>query len=203
MSRSPRQSNGSARTQVAIKEVRDNVLVLPGGRYRTVLATSSLNFELLSEAEQDALTENFQAFLNSLTVPVQVLVRVRELDIDSYLEGLGQARAGEEQEVYRQQLEGYGSFLRKLVSGSRILTRRFYVVIPFDDRDGSEFHTVREQLLLEQEIILKGLEKLGMAARPLSSLEILDLFYGFYRPDTAKAQPLTQEILRHAHGISL
>jgi len=203
MSRSPKQNNGSARTQVAIREVRDNVLILPGGRYRTVLATSSLNFELLSEAEQDALTENFQAFLNSLTVPVQVLVRVRELDIDSYLEGLAQARAGEEQEVYRQQLQGYGAFLRKLVSGSRILTRRFYVVIPYDDRNGSDFHTVREQLLLEQEIILKGLEKLGMAARPLGSIEILDLFYGFYRPETAKVQPLTQQLLRHAHGISL
>src|ERR1039458_2378487 len=77
-----RRSNtkGSARSQIGVQEVRDNVLILPGNRYRTVLATSSVNFELQSEEEQDALVDTFQAFLNSLTVPIQILIRVRELE---------------------------------------------------------------------------------------------------------------------------
>jgi len=195
-------SRGSARAQIGIKEVRDNILVLPGNRYRSVLVTSSVNFELQSEAEQDALIDNFQAYLNSLTTSVQILIRIRELDIEQYLENLSLARANEDQVVYRKQLESYSDFIRKLVSGNKILSRRFYIIIPYENKAVTDFALVKEQLLLEQEITIKGLEKLGMKVRPLKSLEILDLFYSFYNPTLAKSQPLTQTILRKTNEFS-
>lgn len=198
----PSSSRGSARTQIGIKEVRDNILVLPGNRYRTILATSSLNFELQSADEQDALVDTFQSFLNSLTTPVQILIRVRELDIDRYLEDFTASRVEEDQEVYKKQLQNYSDFIRKLVAGNKILSRRFYVVIPYENKAVTDFPLIKEQLQLEQEIIIKGLEKLGMTARQLTSLEILDLFYSFYRPEQAKMQPLVQAIMRQTDAIS-
>lgn len=194
------KAKGSARTQVDIREVRDNVLVLSGNRCRTILSVSSVNFELLSEDEQDAILDAFQSFLNSLTSPIQVLVRVRELDIDRYLEDLHGSRSGETEETYKNQLDAYCGFIRSLVSGNRILSRHFYVVIPYD-KAGSDFLLAKEQLAMEQEIVTKGLEKLGMTARQLTSLEILDLFYSFYRPEAAKLQPLTKELIMKTDGL--
>ena len=55
-----REKFGSARTQVGIKEVRDGILVLPFNRYRAILSTSSVNFELQSEEEQDVIVDTFQ-----------------------------------------------------------------------------------------------------------------------------------------------
>ncbi|HOX40948.1 MAG TPA: TraC family protein [bacterium] len=203
MSRSSQsKSKGSARSQIGIKEVRDGILILPDNRYRSILATSSLNFELQSEEEQDVIVDTFQSFLNSLTIPIQILIRVRELDIDRYLEDLQTSRADETEEIYKEQLKHYSGFIRKLVSGNKILSRRFYLVIPHDNKDKADFSLIKEQLLLEQEIIVKGLEKLGMTARQLSSLEILDLFYGFYRPEQAKTQPLAQALIRQTSGIT-
>jgi hypothetical protein len=203
MSRLPRsKTKGSARSQMGIQEVRDNILILPDNRYRIVLATSSVNFELQSDEEQDVLVDTFQAFLNSLSIPIQILIRVRELDIDRYLEDLGQSRADESESVYRQQLEHYGNFIRQLVAGNKILSRRFYLVIPFENRSITDFAIIKEQLLLEQEVIIKGLEKLGIIARPLSGLEILNLFYSFYRPEQSKTQPLTQELTRQFHALN-
>ncbi|MEI6040150.1 MAG: TraC family protein [Candidatus Berkelbacteria bacterium] len=190
---------GSARTQIGIKEVRDGILVLPDNRYRLIMATSSLNFELQSAAEQDVIVDTFQNFLNSLTKPIQILIRVRELDIDRYLEDLKTARSSELSEIYLAQLDNYSSFIRKLVAGNKILSRRFYLVIEYDSKSANDFYLARQQLLLEQEIIAKGLEKLGMTARPLNSLEILDLFYSFYRPEQAKIQPLAQAIARNTN----
>jgi len=187
---------GSARSQVGIKEVRDGILILPGNRYRLILSTSSLNFELQSEAEQDVIVDTFQSFLNSLNSPVQILIRVRELDIDRYIEDFEAGRAGETKDIYKQQLINYCEFIRKLVSGNKILSRRFFLIIPYDSSTPVDFGVAREQLKLSQEIMIKGLEKLGMTARPLSTLEILDLFYSSYRPDQAKTQPLSQEIVR-------
>jgi hypothetical protein len=202
MSHLPQLTKGSARTQIGIKEVRDNILVLPGNRYRAVLTTSSLNFELQSEDEQDALVDTFQSLLNSLTTPIQILIRVREVDIDRYLEEFEIRCSEEEQAVYKKQLQNYGEFIRTLVSGNKILSRKFYVVIPLDSKEVLDFALVKERLLFEQEIIIKGLEKLGMTARALSSLEILDLFYSFYRPETAKTQPLSQAILKRTDVLS-
>ena len=198
----PNSKHGSARNQMQIKEVRDGILSLPGNRYRAVLATSSVNFELQSEDEQDALIDSFQQFLNSLTKPIQILVRIRELDVDRYLEGLQTSCAEEKELVYQEQLAAYGTFIRDLVAGNKILTRRFYLVLPFDADKSTEFSFVKEQLNLEQEIIAKGLGKLGMTARSLSSLEVLDLFYSFYQPQQAKTQPLVKEFVRHADAIT-
>ena len=198
----PLTKNNSARSQVAIKEVRDNILILPNNRYRSVLVTSSVNFELQSEAEQDVLIDNFQGYLNSLTTPIQILIRIRELDIEQYLESLSSIRANEDQAIYQKQLVSYSEFIRKLVSGNKILSRRFYIIIPYENKAVTDFNLVKEQLLLEQEITIKGLEKLGMKVRPLKSIEILDLFYAFYNPALAKSQPLTETILRRTHEFS-
>ncbi len=198
----PLTKNNSARSQIAIKEVRDNILILPNNRYRSVLVTSSVNFELQSEAEQDVLIDNFQAYLNSLTTPIQILIRIRELDIEQYLENLSSIRANEDQVIYQKQLVSYSEFIRKLVSGNKILSRRFYIIIPYENKAVTDFNLVKEQLLLEQEITIKGLEKLGMKVRPLKSIEILDLFYTLYNPTLAKSQPLTETILRRTHEFS-
>lgn len=199
------QSNakGSARTQIGIKEVRDGILILPNNRYRSVLATSSVNFELQSEAEQDVIVDTFQSFLNSLTCPIQILIRVRELDIDRYLEDLQLSRIDETKAIYKKQMENYSGFIRKLVAGNKILSRRFYIVIPYESKSVTDFSLAREQLLIEQEIIIKGLSKLGMTARPLQSLEILELFYSFYRPEQAKTQPLAQQIMRQTNDQNI
>lgn len=197
------KTNGSARSQIGVKEVRDNILILPNHKYRSILATSSLNFELQSEEEQDVIVEAFQSFLNSLTTPIQILIRVRELDIDKYLEDFEEKLKNETDDIYKRQLKNYSDFIEKLVSGNKILSRKFYLIIPHDNREKVDFHTVKEQLMLEQEIIIKGLEKIGMTARQLSSIEILDLFYSFYRPEQAKIQPLMEAIVRRTNEQSI
>jgi hypothetical protein len=191
-----RDKFGSARTQVGIKEVRDGILVLPFNRYRAILSTSSVNFELQSEMEQDVIVDTFQTFLNSLNSPIQILIRVRELDIDRYLEDFRHKCSGETEKVYIEQSKLYSEFIKKLVAGNKILSRKFYLVIPYENKTAADFEVAKEQLNLETEIVIKGLEKFGMNARQLDTLEVLDLFYSAYRPDQAKTQPLMKQILR-------
>jgi hypothetical protein len=182
----------SSRRQIDIQGVRDGVLMLPGGNYRMVLQVSAVNFELKSEAEQDALIDTYQSFLNSLPCSVQILVRIREMDMDRYLEDFRAGLADEPKDVYREQVQNYAQFVRGLVSTNKILARHFYVVIPLFIGK-SDFDLAQEQLALSAEIISKGLARLGMNTRTLSSLELLDLFYSFYNPGQAKRQPLTAQ----------
>jgi hypothetical protein len=187
----------SSRRQIQIKEVKDDILLLPNEEYRVILESSSINFELKSEEEQDVLIDSFQNFLNSLSCQLQILVRVREIDIDHYLQEISLTKKIEKEKAYRNQIDNYCDFITNLVSGNKILSRKFYVVIPYHQMDkNKDWQLVKEQLRLLTDIVTRGLEKLGMKARTLTSLEILDLFYSFYNPDQIKTQALTSETLQ-------
>src|SRR5665647_145144 len=97
-------SKRSSRRQIGIKGVRDGILMLPGHGYRMVLESSSINFELKSDDEQDAIIEAYQSFLNSLPCAVQILTRIREMDMAKYIGDFNQASAQEEDAIYREQI---------------------------------------------------------------------------------------------------
>lgn len=189
----------SARAQINIDGVKDGVLMLPGGHYRVALHVSPVNFELKSEDEQDAIIDTYESFLNSVGCPLQILIRTREIDMDKYLGEINERLSGEQEHIYRRQLQNYDEFIRSLITTNKILTRHFYVIVPYDAPAKSDFDSVREQLGLRVDIVMKGLSRLGMQSRELSSLEVLDLFYSFYSPEQAKLQPLTQQALTLLH----
>jgi hypothetical protein len=193
-----RKSNSkvSARRQINLKGVKDGVLTLPGNEYRIVLQASSINFELKSEAEQDAIIETYQSFLNSLSCPLQIIIRAKEMDMDKYIEDFEARLRSETEAIYRTQIASYSEFVAKLITSNKILARQFYIVLPFASKDTSDFELIKEQLALNADIVSKGLGRLGMRTRQLSSLEVLDLFYSFYNPVQAKAQPITDQTLQ-------
>jgi type IV secretory pathway VirB4 component len=188
-------SKVSSRRQINIKGVRDGVLILPDHHYRQILSVSSVNFELKSEDEQDALIETYQNFLNSLASPLQIIVRVREMNVDKYLEEISSGIAVEKQEVYKQQMKNYVEFVQSLITTNKILTRKFYIVVPYTATDTNDFSIIKEQLNLNSDLIAKGLGRLGVRAMQLTSLEVLDLFYTFYSPDGARRQPMTDQTI--------
>ena len=187
----------SSRQQMQFKEVRDGILILPNNRYRMVLETSSVNFELKSDEEQDILLDSFQTFLNGLPCPIQILIRVREVDVDGYLGQITQKKETEKEAVYRDQIDNYTSFIRQVVSGNKILTRKFYIVIPYTHTGWKkDFALIKEHMFLQRDLVLRGLEKLGMRARCLDTLEVLNQFYSFYNTNSIKSQELTKHSLK-------
>ena len=187
-------SKSSSRQQIKIQGVRDGILMLPNKQYRIVLNVSSVNFELKSETEQDAIIETYQSFLNSMSNQFQIMVRIREMDVDRYLEAFDARVANEQEHVYKKQAKNYTNFVRSLISINKILTRQFYVVLTHQGNE--DFSLVSEQLRIQSDIVSKGLSRLGMHTAQLNSIEILDLFYSFYSPAQAKRQPLRDQTLQ-------
>jgi len=159
-----------------------------------VLSISSVNFELKSETEQDALIDTYQSFLNSLAISFQIVVRIREMDMDKYIEDFMERQTMEEEQVYKDLVSNYTDFVRSLVTKNKILSRQFYIVLPLDTKE-KDFDVIKEQMNISIDIVSKGLARLGMQSRRLDSIEILDLFYGFYAPLQSKSQPLKKQTL--------
>ena len=183
----------SARQQIAIQGVQDGVLELPGRRYRMILS------ELRSEEEQDVIIDTYESFLNSISWPIQILVRTRKITMNAYLAELHAQQQAETVLMYQEQLQHYRAFIRSLIANNTIMTRRFYIIIPYQPTEKADDSFIREQLLLRADILAKGMARLGMRAYPLDSLAVLELFYSFYSPIQAKTQPLTEQALRMIH----
>ncbi|MDI6778092.1 MAG: hypothetical protein QMD77_02775 [Patescibacteria group bacterium] len=195
----------SAQEFVDISEIRDNVVVLKNGTLRAVLMVSSINFELKSSQEQEAIVASYQNFLNSLDFPVQILVSSRRLDIDPYLELLDQKEKTQENELLRFQIADYRNFIKNLVGTANIMTKSFYIVIPFALTEGKketfldkikvalnpkqalvekrmEFENYKNQLWQRVEHISAGLGGSGIRMVPLGTKELIELFYNSYNP---------------------
>jgi type IV secretory pathway VirB4 component len=117
---------------IEIEGVEHGTLVLRGGSLRKVLIVSGVNFDLKSEAEQEALIGGFQNFLNSLDFSVQILVHSRKLNIDRYLESLVGLEGRETNELLKRQIAEYREFIRGFVAENAIMAKTFFIVVPFE-----------------------------------------------------------------------
>src|SRR3989344_3331809 len=127
----PATSAKSSQEFVPIKEVRDGVLVLKDGSLRTILMTSSINFALQSEDNQTAVIIQFQNFLNALDFSVQIFIQSRKMDIRPYLALLEERHKSLENELLKIQTREYIEFVRAFTENTNIMTKTFFIVIPF------------------------------------------------------------------------
>ena len=191
---------------VPVKEVRNGVIILKDGGYRGVLMCSSVNFALKSQDEQHSIIGGFQTFLNTLDFSAQILVHSRKMDIKPYL-ALLEARMSEQgSELMRIQLREYIAFVKNFIEGADIMTKTFYVVIPYTPggvaelgihtgkknapvTDVSESAFAEHRIQLEQRMSLAagGLAASGVRAVPLGTEEVIELLYRSFNPGETDA----------------
>lgn len=128
------RENAASSTQANLRigEIRDNVLVLKNGGVRAVLKTTSINFNLKSEQEQNAIISGYQSFLNALEFPIQIVVRSKKLDIDNYIDQVKELGEKQENKLLQEQTYEYAQYIKKLVDYADIMEKEFYVVIPYN-----------------------------------------------------------------------
>ena len=92
---------------------------------------SSLNFALKSTEEQEAIIDQYQDFLNSLDFSIQFFIQSRHLNIEPYLDSLREAEKMQLNELLKLQIKEYVEFVKNFVGMTEIVSKTFYVVIPF------------------------------------------------------------------------
>lgn len=73
-----RSNPNSTQNTLEIAEIRDGIVILNDGSFRSVVMVKSINFDLMSTSEQEAIEYVYQRFLNSLVFPIQIFIRSRE-----------------------------------------------------------------------------------------------------------------------------
>lgn len=194
---------------VNIESIENGIIKLKGGAYRKILIVSGMNFELKSAEEQEMITFAFQGFLNSLDFSIQFFIHSRKLNIENYLKMVKDRENQETNELLKNQIFEYGEFVNSFVSQNAIMSKNFFVVVPFDpirisetggklknkifgmfggkETAGSQQKTEQEYLeQLDQRVngVVDGLNQIGLRTVPLNDAELSELFYNIYNPST-------------------
>lgn len=212
-----RTNPNSTQNTLHISEIRDGIVIMNDGSFRSVVMCKSINFDLMSPQEREGVEFAFQGFLNSLYFPIQIFVRSQKVDIRPYIEKLDKIRSEHENMLLALLMEDYINFISDVAQQTNIMDKRFYVVIPYFPAGDvgaianasrnfvsnifgkKEDHVVINEELLEKaktelrnyvQAVIAGLMQTGVQALPLDTQELIELYYDAYNPDTATRQPL-------------
>ncbi|MDD3793369.1 MAG: hypothetical protein PHI37_01035 [Candidatus Gracilibacteria bacterium] len=125
--------DSSTQRYLPFSSIKENIIIMKDGSARLIVKCSTINFLLKNTDEQDAIIISFQRFLNSLDFPIQVLVRSKKLDIESYLGNLNDKAIKQNNQLLQNQTYEYIEYLRKLIEVAQIMKKEFYIIIPFDN----------------------------------------------------------------------
>ena len=216
----PAANPNSTQNTLQIAEIRDGIVIMNDGSYRAVIMAKSINFDLMSPQEQEAIEYAYQGFLNSLYFPIQIFVRSQRVDLQPYIEKLDKIRTEHENMLLALLMDDYIGYIDQLAAQTNIMDKKFYIVVPFfpvvdpqklllKDKNfvsgiteiftkkenkvvinEPELEAAKTELRNRVQSVLGGLQQCSIQALPLDTQELIELYYDTYNPDTATRQEL-------------
>ncbi len=168
-------AQNSTQQFIEVAEIKDDIVFLENKSAVLIIQTSGVNFELLSQAEKQAVLGAFSALLNSLTFPVQLIVRSEKKDIAPYLALIEDEITKQQNPQLKEQMERYRLFIETMTKKNSILEKNFYLAIPF--YGGSETKNV---LYTRRDHLLGQLARVGLKGRVLTTSELVILFHNIF-----------------------
>ncbi len=216
----PQTNPNSTQNMLQFAEIRDGIIIMNDGTYRSILMVKSINFDLMSQSEQESIEYSFQGFLNSLYFPMQIFIRSQKIDLRPYLERLDKIRSEHDNMLLATLMEDYIEFMSELSTQTNIMDKKFYIIVPYEPKpdvqkaltrnknfitgvldlfNTKEQHIVINEAELEKaktelrnrvQAVLSGLMQCNIQSIPLDTQELIELLYDTYNPDTATRQQI-------------
>lgn len=202
----------STQEHLEIEDIKDGIVILKDGSSCLVLATTAINFGLLSEKEQEATIYAYAALLNSLNFTIQIVVRSARKDISSYLALLEEREAKEERKLIKDQIVKYRQFIQETVQKNNVLDKDFYVIIPMSSLELGVAKSFKKNISRQKSLpfdksyilqqakinlypkrdhLLRQLSRLGLKSNQLENQELIRLFFNVYNPESS-SQPMAE-----------
>jgi len=205
---------GTTQQHLPIEDIRDNLVILKDGSCVMILETASVNFDLLSEKEQEAMIYAYAALLNSLTFPIQILIRSALKDVSAYVKRLKQQETKIQDQLLKKQISSYRKFVEEVVKKNNVLAKSFYVIVPFSAvelgvqaaakstlpfplslsaKGSSSGLPIPKEKIIEKakaalepkkEHLVRLFGRLGLAVKQLTTKELIKLFYQIYNQES-------------------
>lgn len=192
----------STQEHLDIYTIKNHLVFLKDGSCSLVLRTTAINFNLLSEEEQDATIYAYAGLLNSLSFSIQILIRSQRKNISDYISLLDNRIQITPSQKVKENLLSYRQFVKSLVKENRVLEKKFYVIVSFSaielgltkstfnpfakepQKPPFDLDYIEEKasmaLYPRRDHIIRQFARIGLKASQLTTSELVTLFYTIY-----------------------
>jgi hypothetical protein len=212
----------STQNMLQIAEIRDGIVIMNDGSYRSVIMVKPINFDLMSMDEKQAVEQAYQGFLNELYFPVQIFIHSEKVDLGPYLERLEKMRTEQDNMLLALLMDDYIAFMADLSQQTNIMDKKFYIVVPYFPLTNAQtaiaqsknfftgladlFNTKQKHVTINESdlqkakdeltnrvgSLMQALQQCNIPGITLDTQELIELYYNTYNPDTATQQPLRE-----------
>jgi hypothetical protein len=208
----------TTQNSLLISEIRENMAIMNDGSFRAVIASKSINFDLMSSREREGVEFSYQNFLNALYFPVQIFIRSQRVDIGPYIDRLTTIRKSQDNMLLNVLMDDYINFIDVLSQEANIMDKSFFIIVPYYPSgdlsnvvaqskgifgklfakqkatatkiDKVAYEKAKDEIKNRVDSVMSGLFQLGVQSVQLNTKELGELYYNMYNPDTAVREPL-------------
>lgn len=208
----------TTQNSLLISEIREGMVIMSDGSFRSVIASKSINFDLMSSREREGVEFSYQNFLNALYFDIQIFVRSQRVDIGPYIDRLVNIRRSQDNMLLNVLMDDYINFIDVLSQEANIMDKSFFVVIPYYPSgtinnvveqgkgffgklfakpkmtatriDKATYDKAKDEMKNRVDSVMSGLFQIGVQSVQLNTKELGELYYNMYNPDTAVREPL-------------
>lgn len=194
-----------------IEDISDDVAIFSGGQAAVIIEATATNFALLSVEEQDSKIYAYASLLNSLSFPIQIVIRSKKLDVTSYLRLLDAEAKKATNPLLSEQILLYKDFIQELVKVNSVLDKKFYICIPYSylekgvgaatnvtnkklSKQAAFTEQAKAALHSKAESLLSQLSRLNLKAKILQKEELVKLFYEIYNDSNVETTQITENV---------
>ena len=200
----------STQDHLEIEDIKEGIVILKDGGACLIVSVTSINYDLLSEKEQEAIIYAYAGLLNSLNFPIQIVIRSQLKDVSSYINLLNDLAQKETRPLIKEQIIKYAKFVAEIVKKNNVLDKKFYIVIPMSPLEigatkafvntlspGKRklpfdktyiLQKAKINLYPKRDHILRLLGRLGLKGKQLETKELIKLFFEIYNPQSPGQQ---------------
>jgi hypothetical protein len=196
-------------SQVPIKGIRSGMIHTDFG-YVMVLKCGALNYHLMSEDAKLKAWSSYHSFLNvlSLGFPIQFHAQVRRQTVDDILSHFDEVIEAQPTAGRVRLAETLRDFVVETVSSRSVVSRNFYIAIPYNPNFTCElgnssvfrglfsrasmrsedvsFEIASKQLATRRDQVIAQMKKLGIEAAQLDNHGLFELIYNGFNPSVAR-----------------
>ena len=208
----------TTQNSLLISEIRESMVIMGDGSFRAVIASKSINFDLMSSREREGVEYSYQNFLNALYFPVQIFIRSQRVDIGPYIDRLANIRRSQDNMLLNVLMDDYINFIDVLSQEANIMDKSFFVIVPYYPTgdlsnvveqskglfgklfskpkttatkiDKVAYEKAKDEIKNRVDSVMSGLFQIGVQSVQLNTKELGELYYNMYNPDTAVREPL-------------
>jgi hypothetical protein len=186
---------------IPIADIEDGIVLFKDGGAAIVIESTSLNFSLLSEKEQQAVIFAYSALLNSLSFPIQIVIRSQIKDVSKYISYLENEKTKIQNNKLINLMDDYKNFVNEIIKKRNVLGKTFYIVIPFSPlemglgksasillKKGKKLPFSKSYILKKAKVslypkrdhLIRQARRLGITLKQLTTDQLISLYYNIF-----------------------